>query len=75
MEITKVVKHVQSCTCTVCCDVIYIYIYIHIWKGFYICYKQYWEGYFGNVIGYRLQVILLKIEKVVYIFNYLIKVM
>ncbi len=23
-------------------------------------YKQCWEGYFGNVIGYRLQVTLLK---------------
>ncbi len=30
---------------------IYIYIYIYI---------QFWEGFFGNVMGYRLQVTLLK---------------
>ncbi len=36
---------------------------------------QRWEGYFENVIGYRLQVTYLKCNKFCNYFNYFIKVM
>ncbi len=43
------------------------FLYVYIYQSLLVTNNQCWEGYFGNVIGYRLQVTSY--------FNYFIKVM